>query len=96
MTFQCFCCGKSTGDMTEAIGTVFYAHGNYGSTVFDPMNGAYSLGIRVCDECLRERAARVVSCRSEKADPVRFYARGIHQAEDAGWTRWPRKSESDR
>ena len=29
----------------------FISHGNYGSTIFDPMDGSY-LEIYVCDQCL--------------------------------------------
>jgi hypothetical protein len=32
-------------------GTVFYSHGQYGSTVFDETTGAF-LEITVCDKCL--------------------------------------------
>lgn len=32
-------------------GTVFVAHGQYGSTVFDPMNNNY-LEVNICDGCL--------------------------------------------
>jgi hypothetical protein len=33
-------------------GTVFRTYGNYGSSVFDPMDATY-LDISICDECLR-------------------------------------------
>ena len=32
-------------------GVVFRARGNYGSTVFDPMDGSY-LEVLICDDCL--------------------------------------------
>jgi hypothetical protein len=35
-------------------GTVFRAYGNYGSSVFDPMDASY-LDIVICDECLKDR-----------------------------------------
>lgn len=35
-------------------GTVFRTYGNYGSTVFDPMNASY-LEIVVCNDCLKSR-----------------------------------------
>ena len=35
-------------------GTTFYSEGQYGSTVFDPMNGNF-LEINICDNCLKMR-----------------------------------------
>ncbi len=35
-------------------GTVFRTYGNYGSTVFDPMDASY-LEVVVCDRCLKSR-----------------------------------------
>jgi hypothetical protein len=41
-------------------GTMFEAHGNYGSTVWDPpVSGSRSLTINVCDKCLVENVERV-------------------------------------
>ena len=31
---------------------VFIARGNYGSTVFDPMDGSY-LEVNICDDCVK-------------------------------------------
>lgn len=45
-------------DFVPYAGTLFYATGHYGSTVFDPMDSA-RLEIIVCDPCLRDREARV-------------------------------------
>lgn len=55
---KCFRCDKTLesvfGDDTEQpyAATSFYSHGQYGSTVFDPMNSHESLQIHICDECL--------------------------------------------
>ena len=38
-------------------GTVFRAYGNYGSTVFDPIDASY-LDIVICDGCLTDRMDR--------------------------------------
>lgn len=38
-------------------GTVFRAYGNYGSTVFDPMDASY-LDVVICDRCLTDRMDR--------------------------------------
>jgi hypothetical protein len=35
-------------------GTVFRTYGNYGSSVFDPMDASY-LEVVVCDRCLKSR-----------------------------------------
>ena len=62
---KCFGCGKETGTAvslkngqddfsTPPNGTVFTAHGNFGSGVFDPMVHGKRLEIFVCDDCLRE------------------------------------------
>lgn len=40
--------------------TVFDTHGQYGSTVFDPIDAPECLEINVCDMCLRERKDRVL------------------------------------
>jgi hypothetical protein len=35
-------------------GTVFRAYGNYGSTIFDPMDGSF-IEIVICDSCLKRK-----------------------------------------
>ena len=73
MTYErkCISCGKEIGvaillkdgqdDFSiPPCGTVFTAHGNYGSGVFDPMDdwagasGRHRLEIFMCDDCLRD------------------------------------------
>ena len=46
-------------------GTVFRTYGNYGSTVFDPMDASY-LEIVVCDACLNSRTERTYSGVNEQ------------------------------
>jgi hypothetical protein len=38
-------------------GVVFHARGNYGSTVFDPLDGTY-LEVLICDDCLVEHKSK--------------------------------------
>lgn len=40
-------------------GTIFYSHGHYGSTVWDPMSGGAGeqfLELNLCDDCLTKAA----------------------------------------
>ena len=54
---KCIVCRKDLGDIPSGEqnhpkdGVVFQSHGNYGSTVFDPMDGTY-LEVNICDPCL--------------------------------------------
>ena len=56
---SCFCCDTSmrTVDFIDG-GVSFHTHGNYGSTVFDPMNGTY-LEIYICDDCLLDNKEKM-------------------------------------
>lgn len=62
---KCFKCGKVLERVFKDFedqpwgATCFYSHGQYGSTVFDPMDDSY-LGIYICDECMVENAQDVV------------------------------------
>ncbi len=47
---------------SEAV--IFYAQGNYGSTVFDPMDGS-SLKIYICDDCLSKAADKVALVKDD-------------------------------
>lgn len=54
-------------------GTTFTSHGQYGSTVFDNMNGNGFLEINVCDECLRKKArTHVLLGRPEVKRTVKY------------------------
>lgn len=63
----CLCCGKalepaergSTDPLTPPSGaTVFFSHGNFGSTLWDPVDDYQHLEVFVCDECLAGRTER--------------------------------------
>lgn len=59
----CFICQRQLhptfpgpdSDNTPSGATTFIAHGNYGSTVWDPASDSRWLEINICDVCLRER-----------------------------------------
>ncbi len=53
----CIICGKeleSTFERQPYGATTFYAPGQYGSTVFDPIGESAKLTINICDLCLVE------------------------------------------
>lgn len=54
-------------DFVPYEGTLFYSHGHYGSTVFDPMDGT-QLEVIVCDECLKARWQRVALVHPGRAN----------------------------
>lgn len=68
----CFCCDKKIGK-TVAIddgfdhppndATVWRSHGNYGSTVFDPMDSTY-LEAYICDACLLKGKKKLYRART--------------------------------
>jgi hypothetical protein len=53
--------------------TMFDSHGQYGSTVFDPISGDLTLMINVCDACLRARCDRVIEARRIPRGPAFEY-----------------------
>lgn len=70
---RCIVCKKELKNVFEGTtnqpdeGLFFVSHGNYGSRVFDPMDGTF-LEINVCDDCLVEagEAGLVYSGRSRR------------------------------
>lgn len=52
--------------------TVFISYGQYGSTLFDEMDGTY-LELNICDDCLREiaRAGKILHVKPQQAPPPR-------------------------
>lgn len=68
---NCFKCDKTLegvfNDDTKQpyAGTSFTSYGQYGSTVFDPMDDS-SLTIYVCDPCLIKNSSRVTFTEHEK------------------------------
>lgn len=84
MTLPCIICGKTLEPALRNVrdridanqpkdGTVFSSHGNYGSTVWDPMTGVDLLEINICDPCLLERKDRVthVKRKTQSHDEAR-------------------------
>ena len=72
----CIVCGKKlknvfAGSNQPSDGIVVMTTGNYGSTVWDSMNGEF-LEFNVCDPCLREAAEhrRILVARTQK--PVNY------------------------
>jgi hypothetical protein len=69
----CLICGKELEpafkDGRQPYGAVMCSTpGNYGSTVFDSINGT-QLEFNICDECLKERADRILLIRYKQPDP---------------------------
>lgn len=58
---ECIMCKMNVDDN----GTYFRSLGNYGSTVFDPMDGSY-LDIIICNGCLEQNAKFAVCGRESK------------------------------
>lgn len=58
-------------------GTVFIAHGQYGSTFFDEMSG-YFVEITVCDDCLRKNTDNILV----------GYTRRTSDTTYMGWDEW--------
>lgn len=52
---------EGPGPFSEA--TIFTSSGNYGSTVFDPMDSSMFLEVNICDECLLRNAHAVKTVR---------------------------------
>lgn len=51
-------------------GLTFSAAGNYGSTVYDPVNTAPELVIWICDDCIREHKELVQMRTIERIAPA--------------------------
>lgn len=71
ITRNCFVCNKPMKDSVDYKikhpidyppddGMRFTTHGNFGSTVFDPVFRPDYLEITVCDKCVKERITRVI------------------------------------
>ena len=72
---QCISCKKEIemhhGLPNDAV--VFKSSGNYGSALFDPMDGSVSIQIYVCDDCLKEHQANIVLCNTSKQTITDIY-----------------------
>lgn len=62
MTLPCIVCRTKLESVVPEFdnnqpykGTTFMSHGQYGSTVWDPMDGSF-IQINICDECLTAAA----------------------------------------
>ena len=74
MILPCIICGKELKPALSGLkdssraanqpneGTTFHSHGQYGSTVWDPMSpgGLETLEINICDPCLLANKERVL------------------------------------
>lgn len=58
-------CMNMTMDGVDCV-----AHGNYGSTVFDPMDREPNLGFVICDECFRSVRDRMIPIRKEEENEM--------------------------
>jgi len=67
--YRCFFCNKeiysNIGDDNVTVneiagGLCFCAYGNYGSTVFDPIENDEFLRIIICDECVQQGSWRKI------------------------------------
>lgn len=45
---------------------IFRGTGNYGSTVYDPMDGGHFLEVYLCDECILKKAEKIFHITSER------------------------------
>lgn len=73
---RCFCCGvrfdpASMLDEPNWPATEFEAHGNWGSTVYDPHDGKSKLRIRICDACLINNRHAVDEFGQQLPDSIR-------------------------
>lgn len=70
--------GGDDFDMPPSDGLFFTAYGNYGSTVFDPIQGGERLECYLCDDC--------VKANSDKVFHVRYFSRReqITKVQDVG------------
>lgn len=73
----CFSCGKTLTPAFEAEelsslqawdAVIFSSPGNYGSRVFDEMDGSRLL-LNICDECLIKGAERTVLSKPDRTTP---------------------------
>jgi hypothetical protein len=57
--------GRDCMNMTHD-GVACVAHGNYGSTVFDPLHGEPNLGFVICDGCFTKKMNLMIPIVEEK------------------------------
>lgn len=73
----CIICGHRLRNVTQDVenqpeeGIACISHGNYGSTVFDPMDGTF-LEFNICDECLKLKGEQGVIITARDRIPLRM------------------------
>jgi hypothetical protein len=78
---QCILCGKELEPVMETLedgevclqpydGTIWESSGNYGSRVFDSIQGEESLVIHICDDCLKAHADKMHAFKDSVQVPV--------------------------
>lgn len=75
LVLRCFVCAKTMtpvreGDAQPYGGLIFSAGGNYGSRIFDPIATLEKLRALICDECVTERADRLIAVRVQRTKDV--------------------------
>lgn len=72
MTNRCLICEREI--QTDAISvcgaTVWHSPGNYGSAVYDPIDGSTFLEAYVCDDCLQRKKGLVQEVVVERTEKV--------------------------
>jgi hypothetical protein len=78
---RCLCCDKeleatslSENEPPCMIndGVKCYTHGNYGSTVFDPVYGDYRLVFYICDLCISSRKDKILHVQYKQQTVVQI------------------------
>lgn len=83
MVLPCIVCGSilkeiGSGSSNHADdANEFRTFGQYGSTVFDPLNGSY-LAVNICDRCLTDagRQGRVLTALYSTRDLIQWTSEG--------------------
>ena len=90
-SFPCVICGRVLlRDMDDyeaqpREGVMCSTHGNYGSTVYDPVGSGEYLAFNICDPCLVEAGERGRLFATHSARPVKAYVGGYRSL--VGWQR---------
>lgn len=88
---DCFRCGKTMEsvrpDRFQAYkGTQFISHGNYGSTIFDPLTSNEYIEIVICDNCLKENSDNVSYTKTFVMDGELEERKDINKTEEISTT----------
>ncbi len=72
MTKRCLICEREiqTDAISVCAATVWNSSGNYGSSVYDPIDGNTFLEAYVCDECLLQKKELIEEVVVERTDKV--------------------------